>query len=75
MLRKVLTFGIVFIFTLSLLAVSMITCFTYDATAHPPGPGHYHMNCKEVDGNGEKKGVHNHPGEGWCCEPPFWVTQ
>ena len=33
MLRKALTLGIVFILALSLLAVSMITCFTYDAEA------------------------------------------
>ena len=33
MLRKALTLGMVFIFALSLLAVSMITCFTYDAEA------------------------------------------
>ena len=35
MLRKALTLGMVFIFALSLLLVSMITCFTYDAEAHP----------------------------------------
>ena len=40
MLRKVLTLGMVFILALSLLAVSMITCFTYDAEAHD-GPIHY----------------------------------
>ena len=34
MLRKTLTLGMVFILALSLLAVSMITCFTYDANAH-----------------------------------------
>ena len=34
MLRKALTLGMVFILALSLLAVSMITCFTYDAEAH-----------------------------------------
>ena len=34
MLRKVLTLGMVFILALSLLAVSMITCFTYEAEAH-----------------------------------------
>ena len=33
MLRKALTLGMVFILVLSLLAVSMITCFTYDADA------------------------------------------
>ena len=42
MLRKVLTLGMVFILALSLLAVSMITCFSYDAEAHD-GPIHY--NC------------------------------
>ena len=35
MLRKALTLGMVFILALSLLAVSMITCFTYDAEADP----------------------------------------
>ena len=74
MLRKALTFGIVFILALSLLAVSMITCFTYDATADAPGMGHYHMNCTHDDGR-KRDGVHNHQGEGWCCGPPFWVTQ
>ena len=34
MLRKALTLGMVFILALSLLLVSMITCFTYDAEAH-----------------------------------------
>ena len=34
MLRKVLTLGMVFVLALSLLALSMITCFTYDAEAH-----------------------------------------
>ena len=33
MLRKALILGMVFILALSLLAVSMITCFTYDAEA------------------------------------------
>ena len=33
MLRKALTLGMVFILALSLLVVSMITCFTYDAEA------------------------------------------
>ncbi|MYE89831.1 hypothetical protein F4X33_12630 [Candidatus Poribacteria bacterium] len=33
MLRKALTFGMVFILALSLLSVSMVTCFTYDADA------------------------------------------
>ena len=34
MLRKALTLGMVFILALSLLVVSMVTCFTYDAQAH-----------------------------------------
>ena len=34
MLRKALTLGMVVILALSLLAVSMITCFTYEAEAH-----------------------------------------
>ena len=34
MLRQTLTLGMVFILGLSLLVVSMITCFTYDAEAH-----------------------------------------
>ena len=34
MLRKTLTLGMVFILALSLLLVSMITCFTYEAEAH-----------------------------------------
>ena len=38
MLRKALTLGMVFILALSLLVVSMITCFTYDAEADPAVP-------------------------------------
>ena len=54
MLRKALTLGMIFIFTLSLLAVSMITCFTYDAEAMMGAddfgtvdirPGHSHWDC------------------------------
>ena len=76
MLRKALTFGMVFILALSLLAVSMITCFTYDATAHPPGPGHYHIDCQHDDGR-VRIGINedNHPGGGWCCGPKYFVTQ
>ena len=58
MLRKALTLGMVFILALSLLAVSMITCFTYDADAHP-------FVCKEW------KVWHN--GQWWTfelCIPP-----
>ena len=66
MLRKALTLGIVFILALSLLAVSMITCFTYEAEAHggywcthpgpPPMAGHF----------GQK------PGGNWKCGD--WYT-
>ena len=76
MLRKALTFGIVFILALSLLAVSMITCFTYDATADAPGMGHYHYDCIKVAHPPEapKDGLHNPEGAGWCCTQ-YWVTQ
>ncbi len=43
MLRKALTLGMVFILALSLLAASMITCFTYDAEAH------VRLRCRVVD--------------------------
>ena len=36
MLRKTLSLGMAFILVISLLLVSMIACFTYDADAHPP---------------------------------------
>ena len=66
MLRKALTLGMVFIFALSLLAVSMITCFTYEAEAH------YGTWCDNLD-TGEKD-VHfgAHPGGFWCCHT--WGT-
>ena len=62
MLRKALTLGMVFILALSLLVVSMITCFTYDAEADGRfwcvpiggGDGAYFsapqagMNCTEI---------------------------
>ena len=57
MLRKALTFGMVFIFALSLLAVSMVTCFTYDAEAHlqfwcvPIGGGPGFVADAPVDGH------------------------
>ena len=47
MLRKALTFGMVVIFALSLLAVSMITCFTYDAEAGGNNHGHHHCYFDE----------------------------
>ncbi|MCE2396149.1 hypothetical protein J4G02_16445 [Candidatus Poribacteria bacterium] len=45
MLRKALILGMVFIFALSLLAVSMITCFTYDAEAHDYTHPGDHWDC------------------------------
>ena len=48
MLRKALTLAMVFILALSLLAVSMITCFTYDAEADVEGP---HYACWDGDGD------------------------
>ena len=41
MLRKTLTLGTVFILALGLLAVSMITCFTYESEAHAGNHGHW----------------------------------
>ena len=66
MLRKVLTLGMVFIFALSLLAVSMITCFTYDAEAHAGFFCYNPLTC-ESD-------VHfdQHPGVPWICS--YWST-
>ena len=76
MLRKALTFGIVFIFTLSLLAVSMITCFTYDAAADAPGMGHYHFDCHKGEGRDREddNGRHTARAAPWCCMQ-YWVTQ
>ena len=75
MLRKALAFGMVFIFTLSLLAVSMITCFTYDATADPPGTGHYHYDCENPEWPFEREeGLHSPKSHPWCCSK-YWVTQ
>ena len=68
MLRKALILGIVFILALSLLAVSMITCFTYDAQADPAVPdfGHGHYDCT-------KKGAwlydRHEKLDGWTC---YW---
>ena len=60
MLRKALTLGMVFIFALSLLLVSMITCFTYDAEAHHKWWCENHENgCVRItDGPLE---------DPWCC--------
>ena len=49
MLRKALTLAMVFILALSLLAVSMITCFTYDAEANVGN--HPHYACWDEHGN------------------------
>ena len=61
MLRKALIFGMVFIFVLSLLAVSMITCFTYNAEADGGHQGP-HWKCPGL-------GIlHHDPGAGHNCE-------
>ena len=59
MLRKTLTLGMVFIFALSLLLVSMVTCFTYDAEAH----GQWW--CKKD----EFSCIFDFEPEGWDCVP------
>ena len=66
MLRKALTLGMVFIFALSLLAVSMITCFTYDAEAHNwTHPGD-HYDCVHKKDKTEAT-FHFNPGSAWDC--------
>ena len=67
MLRKALTLGMVVIFALSLLAVSMVTCLTYDAEAHNwQHPGD-HFKCKNRI-TGAKGTFHAHPGDPpWDC--------
>ena len=68
MLRKALTLGMVFILALSLLAVSMITCFTYDAEAGPLKFGHQHWNCTKPPPNpAEDLGRHSGLGPPWSC--------
>ena len=79
MLRKALILGMVFIFALSLLAVSMITCFTYDAEADPgqdinrnpapADPNHGHYECTKKKRT--QRELHA-PRAGWSC---FWYTQ
>ncbi len=72
MLRKAVILGMVFIFALSLLAVSMITCFTYDAEADPgqdingnlPADGHPHFTCTK--GHRTQTMLHARRA-GWCC--------
>ena len=78
MLRKALILGMVFIFGLSLLAVSMITCFTYDAEADAAQPdlGHGHWNCKLIDEEGRtinQKTRHWKLGDPWICTWE-WMT-
>ena len=77
MLRKALILGMVFIFALSLLAVSMITCFTYDAEATPAVPdlGHGHWNCWRFDRDGNRvdKTKHWKLGAPWTCTWE-WMT-
>ena len=72
MLRKALTLGMVFILALSLLAVSMITCFTYDAQAHVMDDGHGHFRCVRIDPYAVETGLHAPKGDPWCC---YWYTQ
>ena len=67
MLRKVLTLGMVFILALSLLAVSMITCFTYDAEAGPLENGHIHYDCVRFNPDDEEIGRHSPRPSPWCC--------
>ena len=79
MLRKTLILGMVFILALSVLAVSMITCFTYDAEAHAIdmfivldlAAGHGHLEC--TDGVVTFTGLHAPPPlPGFTC---FWYTE
>ncbi len=73
MLRKVLTLGMVLIFALSVLAVSMITCFTYDAEADQLGNGHQHWDCKNMNTKKWERGLHaSKPCPPWSC---FAYTQ
>ncbi len=64
MLRKALILGMVFIFALSLLAVSMITCFTHEAEAHDWQHPGVHWNC------GDDGVFHFDPGFAGCT----WET-
>ena len=79
MLRKALTLGMVFIFMLSLLVVSMMTCFSYDTEAHAidmfavpdPRPGHGHLEC--TDGIVTFTDLHAPPPlPGFTC---IWFTE
>ena len=62
MLRKTLILGMGFILALSLLVVSMITCFTYEADAHAGGLWY----CENKH-TGEETTFNAHPGEPWVC--------
>ena len=75
MLREALTLGMVVIFLLSLLAMSMITCLTYDAEADPPavGQGHGHYDCWRVNPNGVDNDRHTARDDPWCCTWK-WMT-
>lgn len=63
MLRKTLTLGMVFILALSLLAVSMITCLTYDAQADD------WFWC--TNGTCEYYVDYIIEADGWSCTPAF----
>ena len=65
MFRKALTLGMVFIFALSLLAASMITCFTYEAEAHG---GYWCCNPNPPF----QEGHFGHKVDGWICSD--WYT-
>ncbi len=65
MLRKALTLGMVFIFALSLLVVSIITCFTYDAEAHNYTHPGDHYDCTHP--KFPPATFHHHPGGDWSC--------
>ncbi len=73
MLRKALILGMVFIFALSLLAVSMITCFTYEAEANVGNDGHGHWRCWHDAGHNffAGEGFHTDQDGLHCC----WYTQ
>ena len=65
MLRKALTLGMVFILALSVLAVSMITCFTYEAEAGALVNGHQHWDC--TNGKKVEKDLHHEKDAPWVC--------
>ena len=69
MLRKTLTLGMVFILAISLLSASMITCFTYEAEAHPPRCW-VSITC-ELDANGD---LINCVFDVWCEHEPHDPT-